>query len=69
MVMLGPGSPFRGPPFTTEVQIKNRGEPGVACRISRSSALFQPSNCFRVNMVIFYPFDLKLSNAKMRSTR
>jgi hypothetical protein len=31
--------------------------------------LFQPSNRFRVNMVIFYPFDLKLSNAKMRSTR
>ena len=31
MAILGPGSPFRGPPFTTELQIKNRGEPGIAC--------------------------------------
>jgi hypothetical protein len=54
IAVRGPGSPFRGPPFTNEVQIKNRGEPGVACCRARSSAVFQAFNCFFVS--IDFPF-------------
>jgi hypothetical protein len=54
IAVRGPDSPFRGPPFTNEVEIKNRGEPGVACCSARSSAVFRAFNCFFVS--IDFPF-------------
>jgi hypothetical protein len=54
IAVRGPDSPFRGLPFTNEVEIKNRGEPGVACCSARSSAVFRAFNCFFVS--IDFPF-------------